>query len=163
MLQWCSQSPHPSFHWYFIIDLFFFSLFNIRWEHFCFAQSRLFFPASCPFLHRALFAIVFSLVFFLFHSCPRWWGSCRTGQGAEGEHIWGRNGGWREGPDGTSRWAPGDAQTCCGYPLAPHTSSCWLLKPLGEELEGKITFLFKLLVYQFPLGLCLSVVLSVNV
>lgn len=136
----------------------FFSLFNRRWIFFCFAKPHLFFLVSCPYLSQTVF--IFSLLFFLFNSHPGWCQG-RLGRGWGGKLPVSETGGWK-GP-----WGRAQAGMSCCYPLGNKRHAgvtlfllmplCLLGKPVGEELEWKITFLFSPLFISFQCGLCVYV------
>lgn len=112
-------------------------LFNIRWKRFCFAQ---------PLLSRGLSLVTLGSFCHLFPFVVPF--EFLSNRGTSLGQEWGLEGG-----PGRDAWCMDMLQLpCCSSRLF-----LLVLKPLGEELEWKTTFLFKLSVYQFPLGLCLCV------
>lgn len=136
----------------------FFSLSNIRWIFFCFAKPHLFFLVSCPYLSQTVF--IFSLLFFLFNSHPGWCQG-RLGRGWGGKLSASETGGWKD------PWGRAQAGMSWCYPLGNKRHAgvtlfllmplCLLRKPVGEELEWKIIFLFSPLFISFQCGLCVYV------
>ena len=130
------------------------------------------FSCPVPFKVRLFLSSSALFCFSFLIPTPAGGGSCRgrLARGWAGKKSGPGIGDWKEPCEGAQTGMLGCSAAVhwtwwrhAGVALLLLMFSCWLMKPGGEELEWKITFLSKPSVYQFPVCFISVCVLSVNV